>query len=52
MYSDKVMDHFTNPRNVGELENPDGVGEVGNARCGDIMRIYLKVKTMLSLMSN
>ena len=44
MYSDKVMDHFTNPRNVGELENPDGVGEVGNARCGDIMRIYLKVE--------
>ncbi|MGI5851686.1 MAG: Fe-S cluster assembly scaffold protein NifU [Clostridiales bacterium] len=44
MYSDKVMDHFTNPRNVGELDSPDGVGEVGNARCGDIMRIYLKVE--------
>lgn len=43
MYSDKVMDHFMNPRNVGEIENPDGVGEVGNAQCGDIMRIYLKV---------
>lgn len=44
MYSEKVMDHFTNPRNVGELENPDGVGEVGNAKCGDIMRIYLDIK--------
>ena len=44
MYSEKVMDHFTNPRNVGEIENPDGVGEVGNAKCGDIMRIYLDVK--------
>ncbi|MFZ5943340.1 MAG: Fe-S cluster assembly scaffold protein NifU [Bacillota bacterium] len=44
MYTDKVMDHFTNPRNVGEIENPDGVGEVGNAKCGDIMRIYLDVE--------
>lgn len=44
MYSEIVMDHFTNPRNVGELENPDGVGEVGNAKCGDIMRIYLDIK--------
>lgn len=44
MYSAKVMDHFTNPRNVGEIENPDGVGEVGNAKCGDIMRIYLDVE--------
>ena len=44
MYSEKVMDHFTNPRNVGELENPDGVGEVGNAKCGDIMRIYLDIE--------
>ena len=43
LYSEKVMDHFTNPRNVGELENADGVGEVGNAKCGDIMRIYLKI---------
>ena len=43
-YSEKVMDHFINPRNVGEIENPDGVGEVGNARCGDIMKIYLKVE--------
>jgi len=44
MYSEKVMDHFTNPRNVGEIENADGVGEVGNAKCGDIMRIYLDVE--------
>ena len=43
-YSDKVMEHFSNPRNVGEIENPDGVGEAGNPRCGDIMKIYLKVK--------
>jgi nitrogen fixation NifU-like protein len=44
MYSDKVMDHFTNPRNVGEIEGADGVGEVGNASCGDIMKIFLKVE--------
>lgn len=44
MYSDKVMDHFSNPRNVGEIENADGVGTVGNAKCGDIMRMYLKVE--------
>jgi len=44
MYSEKVMDHFRNPRNVGEIENADGIGEVGNAQCGDIMKIYLKVK--------
>lgn len=44
MYTKKVMDHFTNPRNMGELENADGVGTVGNAKCGDIMRIYLKVE--------
>lgn len=43
MYTDKVMDHFMNPRNVGEIENADGVGEVGNIKCGDIMRIYIKV---------
>lgn len=43
MYSDKVMDHFTNPRNVGEIENANGVGTVGNAKCGDIMRIYLDI---------
>ena len=42
-YSEKVMDHFTNPRNVGEMENPSGVGTVGNAKCGDIMRIYLDI---------
>ena len=44
MYTDKVMDHFQNPRNVGEIEAPDGVGEVGNPVCGDIMKMYLKIK--------
>lgn len=44
LYSEKVMDHFRNPRNVGTMENPDGVGEVGNAKCGDIMKIYLRIK--------
>lgn len=44
MYSDKVMDHFTSPRNVGEIENADGIGEVGNPKCGDIMKIYLKIE--------
>ena len=43
LYSEKVMEHFTNPQNVGKIENADGIGEVGNARCGDIMKIYLKV---------
>ena len=43
MYSDKVWDHFSNPRNVGEIADADGVGEVGNATCGDIMKIYLKI---------
>ncbi|MBQ7897142.1 MAG: Fe-S cluster assembly scaffold protein NifU [Clostridia bacterium] len=43
LYSEKVMDHFTNPRNVGEIENADGIGEVGNVKCGDIMKIYIKV---------
>lgn len=43
MYSEKVMDHFNNPRNVGELDNPSGVGTVGNAKCGDIMRMYLDI---------
>lgn len=43
MYTDKVMDHFTNPRNVGEIENADGIGTVGNAKCGDIMKMYLKI---------
>ena len=42
-YSEKVMDHFTNPRNVGEIEDAEGVGVVGNAKCGDIMKIYLKI---------
>ena len=44
LYSDVVMDHFTHPRNVGVIENADGVGEVGNAKCGDIMKIYLKIE--------
>ena len=43
LYSDKVMDHFQNPRNVGKIEDADGIGEVGNAKCGDIMRMYIKV---------
>ena len=43
MYSEKVMDHFNNPRNVGEIENASGVGTVGNAKCGDIMRMYLDI---------
>lgn len=43
LYSEKVMDHFRNPRNVGSIENADGIGEVGNGKCGDIMKIYLKV---------
>ena len=43
LYSEKVMDHFRNPRNVGIIENADGIGEVGNAKCGDIMKIYLKI---------
>ncbi|MBI2860447.1 MAG: Fe-S cluster assembly scaffold protein NifU [Chloroflexi bacterium] len=44
VYSDKVMDHFMNPRNVGEIEDPDGVGEVGNPVCGDMMTFYIRVK--------
>ena len=44
LYSDKVMDHFQNPRNVGKIDDADGIGEVGNAKCGDIMRMYIKVK--------
>ncbi|MBF8984817.1 Fe-S cluster assembly scaffold protein NifU [Lutibacter sp. B2] len=44
MYTEKVMDHFMNPRNVGEIENAAGVGQVGNAKCGDIMKIYLDVE--------
>lgn len=44
IYTDKVMDHFSNPRNVGEIENANGIGEVGNAKCGDIMRMYIVVE--------
>ena len=44
LYSEKVMDHFRNPRNVGVIENADGVGEVGNAKCGDIMKMYLRIE--------
>ena len=44
MYSEKVMDHFTNPRNVGEIPDADGIGNVGNPKCGDIMKIYLKIE--------
>lgn len=44
MYSEKVMDHFSNPRNVGEIEDADGVGQVGNPKCGDIMKMYLKIE--------
>ncbi|MCL2106129.1 MAG: Fe-S cluster assembly scaffold protein NifU [Oscillospiraceae bacterium] len=44
VYSEKVKDHFINPRNVGEIENADGVGEVGNASCGDIMKVYLQIE--------
>jgi len=43
-YSEKVMDHFRNPRNVGDMENPDGIGHVGNPRCGDVMELYLKIE--------
>ena len=44
LYSEKVMDHFRNPRNLGTIEDADGIGEVGNAKCGDIMKMYLKIK--------
>ncbi|MBQ9958230.1 MAG: iron-sulfur cluster assembly scaffold protein, partial [Clostridia bacterium] len=44
MYTELVMDHFTNPRNVGEIADADGIGEVGNAKCGDIMKMYIKVE--------
>ena len=49
LYSEKVMDHFMHPRNVGIIENADGVGEVGNAKCGDIMKIYLKIENDIIL---
>ena len=48
MYTEKVMDHFQHPRNVGEIENASGVGTVGNAKCGDIMRIYLDIRVWSS----
>ena len=44
LYSEKLMDHFRNPRNIGVIEDADGIGEVGNAKCGDIMKIYLKIE--------
>ncbi len=44
LYSEKVMEHFRNPRNVGEMENPDGIGRVGNPICGDVMELYIKIK--------
>lgn len=44
LYTEKVMDHFKNPRNLGKMEDADGIGEVGNAKCGDIMKIYIKVE--------
>jgi nitrogen fixation NifU-like protein len=44
-YGDEVMDHFKNPRNMGEIKNADGVGEVGNLKCGDVMRVFIKIKT-------
>ena len=44
LYSEKVMDHFRNPRNLGKMDDADGIGEVGNAKCGDIMKMYIKVK--------
>ena len=44
LYTETVMDHFMNPRNVGEIPDADGIGEVGNAKCGDIMKMYLKIK--------
>lgn len=47
LYSEKVMDHFMNPRNVGKIDDADGIGEVGNAKCGDIMKIYIKVENNL-----
>ena len=51
-YSDKVMEHFMNPKNVGEIENASGIGEVGNAKCGDIMRIYLDIDPETKVISD
>ncbi len=52
LYSEKVMDHFRNPRNVGEIADADGIGEVGNAKCGDIMRMYIKVDKSKNIISD
>lgn len=52
LYSEKVMDHFLHPRNVGTIEEADGVGEVGNAKCGDIMKIYLKIDKQTQIISD
>ena len=52
LYSDKVMDHFQNPRNVGKMEDADGIGEVGNAKCGDIMRMYIKVDPITQIITD
>lgn len=52
IYSEKVMDHYANPRNVGEIEDANGVGEVGNAKCGDIMKMYLKIEDNTIRMSS
>ena len=52
LYSEKVMDHFRNPRNLGKMEDADGVGEVGNAKCGDIMRMYIKVEPETQVMTD
>ena len=52
LYSEKVMDHFRNPRNVGELTDADAVGEVGNAKCGDIMRMYIKVDKTTNIITD
>lgn len=52
LYSEKVMDHFRNPRNVGEIADADGIGEVGNAKCGDIMRMYIKVDKSTNIISD
>ena len=52
LYSDKVMDHFRNPRNLGKMEDADGIGEVGNAKCGDIMRMYIKVDPETQVISD
>lgn len=52
LYSEKVMDHFRNPRNLGKMEDADGVGEVGNAKCGDIMRMYIKVDPVTQVITD